>query len=116
MSRDKLIKCLECGVGRVVPVAKPGRFTSYKALVRVPVPDELAIPTCNGCGARWFDEEHARTFDEALEPEYRAEILRLARDIAAPDGQWVDAPSMTSSTENPTAQYWMAQGAKEKKD
>lgn len=111
MSRDKLIKCLECGSGRVVPVAKPGRYTSYKALARVSIPDELAVPTCDNCGAQWFDKEHAQTFDEALESEYRTEILRLAQDVldqqsTASDGRWVDALSMTSSTAEPVAQYW----------
>jgi len=68
------IHCVECGKGKISPTAKKGRKTSYKNLKNLPVPNDLEIPTCNKCGAEYFDKAHAVAIDRALEPVYQQEL------------------------------------------
>jgi transcriptional regulator with XRE-family HTH domain len=46
--------CAECG-DLVRLVTGPGRVEEYRRGVSLPVPAELAIPTCPSCGERYFD-------------------------------------------------------------
>ena len=53
------IRCSTCGEGEVSPLARPGRTARYKNMAALPIPDDLAIPTCGACGAEWIDRPTA---------------------------------------------------------
>ena len=61
------IRCSTCGEGEVSPLARPGRTACYKNMAALPIPDDLAIPTCRACGAEWIDRPTAEAVDAALE-------------------------------------------------
>lgn len=92
----KTMRCAECGEGTVRPVAGPGRRASFHFVPNLPVPDDLAIPTCDHCGAEWFDQEAAATFDAAmavvLERELQDRARRLIdgilKDLTVAEAEW----------------------------
>ena len=75
----KTRRCHECGTGRVRPVARAGRRLRYKTIAALAVPGDMAIPTCDNCGAEWFDETTARALDEVLDQAYRRILHQTAR-------------------------------------
>lgn len=64
------MRCPACDVGLVVPVAMDGRSWRYRNIPDLPLPPDLAIPTCNHCGEWLIDFELAGRLDRALEPEF----------------------------------------------
>ena len=78
MSKTKVRKCAECGIGNVRPLKGEGRFARYKTMHRLEIPENLSIPTCDNCGAEWLDDKTARELDEALDLAYRAELRSRA--------------------------------------
>ena len=72
------IRCSTCGEGEVSPLALPGRTARYKNMAALPIPDDLAIPTCGACGAEWIDRPTAKAVDAALEREYQERLRQLA--------------------------------------
>jgi len=59
-------RCCECGEGTIKLLTKAGRRRAYKQFAALEVPAELAIPTCDHCGAEWYNDEHADAFDAAV--------------------------------------------------
>ena len=85
MKKRREFRCAECGEGTVHTLAKAGRKTRHKTMV-LEVPADLEIPTCDRCGAEWYDDTTARMVDEALEGIYRRELrtrVRTAIDALA---------------------------------
>ncbi len=78
MKKRNEFRCVECGEGKVRPLAKQGRQTRHKTMM-LEVPADLEIPTCGHCGAEWFDDATARAVDEALEGIYRHELRERVR-------------------------------------
>jgi hypothetical protein len=72
-------RCHACGEGRIRPLAKRGRRVRYKAIPSMEIPAEIAIPTCDKCGAEWLDHATAHAIDEALERRYRDILYEQAR-------------------------------------
>ena len=72
-------RCHECGVGKIIGVARSGRFMRYKTLPRLEIPEGIVIPTCDNCGAEWVDDATARVINEALDASYRQELRRRVR-------------------------------------
>ncbi len=72
------IHCPTCGKGEVRPVAQSGRKARYKNMAALPLPDDLAIPTCSTCGEEWIDRVTADAIDVALEHEYQERLRLLA--------------------------------------
>jgi hypothetical protein len=64
-----LFRCVDCG-GSVEPVAKPGRTGFYK-FVELPIPEDLEILTCAGCGEEYFNNILGKAYDEAMEQVYQ---------------------------------------------
>ena len=75
------MKCHVCFQGEILPVARAGRTTRYKALPSLAVPADLPIPTCNACGEEWISPDDAKRIDAALEMAYRAELARRVRAV-----------------------------------
>ena len=50
----------------------------YKHL-QLLLPASVEIPTCDGCGSEWMDDDVAASIDAALEPVYRAQLRAMAK-------------------------------------
>ncbi len=86
MKTEILRKCLECGKGKIRPVAGAGRFMPYRNMEALGVPDDFLLPTCDHCGAEWINESTAQALDEVLDKEYRLllrERVRKAIEVIA---------------------------------
>ena len=73
-------KCLHCGGNTVRLRARPGRTIRYKTFSALPLPADLAIPTCSRCKAEYVDEETAQRLDGILPDLYLAELRRSAHE------------------------------------
>ena len=62
-----------------MPVARPGRLAPYRG-VQVELPAELAIPTCDDCGAETMSDALARDFAVLVETSYWAQRPGARRD------------------------------------
>jgi hypothetical protein len=62
-------RCHNCGVGKIIPLAKAGRTEGYHGEI-FEIPADLEIPTCDHCGEEWFDLTTAEKIDAALKPLY----------------------------------------------
>ncbi len=72
------IPCPACGKGEIFPAARAGRTARYKNMAALPLPEDLAVPTCAECGEEWIDRATATALDAALEDEYQNRLRRLA--------------------------------------
>jgi hypothetical protein len=77
--RAKERRCHSCGTGSIRSLARSGRRVRYKTMAALEVPAEVAIPTCDQCGAEWLTESTARVLDAALANVYRRVLLDQAR-------------------------------------
>jgi hypothetical protein len=71
--RRRSKRCIACGNGKLVPVAKSGRKTRYKEF-EMTVPVDAPIDTCDTCGAEGFNKASAEVLDLRLE-EARLKIV-----------------------------------------
>lgn len=69
MSRFQTFPCGECG-SQVVLATGPGRTAEYRVGVPLPVPADLAIPTCRKCGETYFTVELSARLAKAQAPLY----------------------------------------------
>ncbi len=83
MSEFKKRRCRECGEGQIRPLAVPGRRTQHQNMADLQVPADLEIPTCDHCGAQWFDAATAKRVDAVLEAVYREELRHRVRKAIA---------------------------------
>ena len=59
---------------------RPGRTIHYKTIAALPLPSDLAVPTCSRCKAEYIDAETAQRMDDILAALYLAELRRLASE------------------------------------
>ncbi len=62
-------RCPSCNKGTLVEVARAGRVVPFRG-VDVELPHDLAIPTCDRCGAESLDAETAAQLDAILFSAY----------------------------------------------
>ena len=67
-----MIKRCSCG-GLVSVMKKSGRYGKYNG-IRLEIPENIAIPTCQNCGEEYVDEKLCRQIDAALKGEYNQYI------------------------------------------
>jgi NMD protein affecting ribosome stability and mRNA decay len=65
---DKI--CVSCGKGIIKPVSKTNKKYKYKGIL-ITIPTPIEIPTCNHCGAEWFNSKVVEKIDIELEKEYK---------------------------------------------
>ena len=58
-------RCPFCSHGTLRPIARAGRTAPYRGL-RLAIPDDFAIPTCDRCDAESLDRDTAARLDEKL--------------------------------------------------
>ena len=61
MIGNKPFDCHSCQNGRVVSVTTIGRDYPYSPDVRLPVPDDFPIMTCENCGETYLSADEARS-------------------------------------------------------
>lgn len=69
-------RCRECGIGKILPVARAGRKAQYKTM-ELEIPATVVVPTCDNCGAEWMDRATARKIDHAMEAVYRQALRNM---------------------------------------
>jgi hypothetical protein len=62
----------------VRPLAKPGRETRHAATT-LELPSDVEIPTCDHCGAEWYDDTMAREVDKVLAAELERRAMHALR-------------------------------------
>ena len=70
--------CLRCGGHTVRLVQRPARTISYRVFSALPLPADLAIPTCTRCHAECLDLDTTQRLHQLLPCLYQAELRRLA--------------------------------------
>lgn len=57
MTADDSGACDSCGIGHMREVKAAGRTFLYRRGIRVVVPEDVSIPTCDHCGDHLMDAE-----------------------------------------------------------
>lgn len=74
MSEERAFKespCRACGKGVIRPLAVEGRTMAYKG-VSLPVPGDIAIPTCEACGEERLDGRLLDRLEDVMESAWLA--------------------------------------------
>ena len=78
-------RCRECG-GKIRPIARAGRRAAFRHVPKLPIPANVTIPTCNGCGAEYLDPQTAALLDRSLKSAYqeflRTRFVRALKTVA----------------------------------
>ncbi len=72
-------RCVQCREGMVRATTGPGRTTWIGNLRELPIPDDIATPVCDSCGAEYIGDE-AVLVTEAARPLYEARLRELAAE------------------------------------
>lgn len=82
--------CTECLEGRLVPQSGKGRMFTYRRGSKYELPADFEVPTCDACGALFFDEPLREAARAVLKPEYltdqRTHLMFLVETIHAKAG------------------------------
>ena len=65
--------CTECLEGQLVPQSGEGRMFTYRRGSRYELPAHFEVPTCDHCGALFFDESLREAAKAVLKPMYLAD-------------------------------------------
>lgn len=79
-----LFNCHQCE-GPVQMVTGEGRTREYRPGIKLAVPDDFGIPTCQGCGETYLTTAEAQALEERLKHVY-AEYCRTLIDAASKGG------------------------------
>ena len=74
------LTCPDCQRGVIRPLSARGRRFPHRQFGELLLDEEIAIPTCDACGAEWLDGPSTRQLDEALEMAARAVLRRRAEE------------------------------------
>jgi hypothetical protein len=62
--------CISCEKGEIILLSKANRKYKYKG-INLTIPDLVEVPTCNKCGAEWYNSETVEKINKMLEKEYQ---------------------------------------------
>lgn len=75
--RRRAGSCPICKVeGSVRPRKRPGRSIPYRTIPALPLPDDVAIPTCTRCKSEFLDEPTRKALAPLLNRLFVAELRR----------------------------------------
>jgi hypothetical protein len=75
--RPRTSTCSRCGAKRSVRLQKRiGRSIAYRTLPALPLPEDVAIPTCSRCKAEFLDKATRKALAPLLARLYAAELRR----------------------------------------
>lgn len=55
---------------------------------------DVAIPTCDRCGAEWIDDTTAKAIDQSLDAAYRTELSRRAVGVIKALSPYITNPAL----------------------
>ena len=76
-------RCVRCGARSVRNLIRPGLTNPYRMLPALPLPADLAIPTCRRCATQYIDPQTAEALVQAL-------TLAFAKELRRRGGEAVD--------------------------
>ncbi len=85
----QLKKCPDCGSEKVRISSGPGRKLDYRGEIGLDIPEALAYPVCDDCGAEWMDCTMIHILSDALEKQ-RIERRNKAKMIIGVTGLHID--------------------------
>ena len=71
--------CPQCGAQAVRGRARPGRSIRYRNLGALPLPADVAVPTCVRCRFEYIDPETRARLEPLLHEEYRRILQQRIR-------------------------------------
>ncbi len=71
--------CPQCGAQAVRGRARPGRSIRYRNLGALPLPADVAVPTCVRCRFEFIDPETRTRLEPLLHDEYRRVLQQRVR-------------------------------------
>lgn len=74
MTGDVLFECDECGEAVRMTPGGPGEY-EYRPGIRLQIPAGVELPTCEGCGEMYLDDDGTARLSDAMRPVY-AEYCR----------------------------------------
>lgn len=84
IGRSRAGPCSRCGAQGSVRLRKrPGRSVPYRTLPALPVPQEVAIPTCSRCRAEYLDAQTQEILAPLRSRLYAAELRRRIKEAIA---------------------------------
>lgn len=82
--RPRARSCSHCGAQHAVRLRKrPGRTIPYRTLPALPLPEDVAIPSCSRCKAEVLDQPAREALDPLLTRLYAAELQRRIQNAIA---------------------------------
>lgn len=83
-TRSRADDCSHCGAQRSVsPQKRAGRSIAYRTLPALPLPTDVAIPTCSRCGAEFLDAQTHAALAPLLARLYADELRRRIHEAIA---------------------------------
>ena len=79
---DTTRACPVCGEGAISPVGETGRLVVHHG-VRLEIPEDVEIPTCDHCGERFYDSDTAARVDARLDEVLERRRFAVFRDALA---------------------------------
>jgi hypothetical protein len=70
--------CKACNEGEVLETAVAGRRTRYRCVPDLEIPERVAIPTCNKCGAQYLDARATERLEEGLKEAWQRVLTEKA--------------------------------------
>lgn len=80
MTSSRPRRCVRCGARSVRNLTRPGLTNPYRMLPALPLPKDLAIPTCRRCATQYIDPQTAEALLEALNLAFAKEMRRRGRE------------------------------------
>jgi len=72
-----------CDHERVENITRAGRHMAFRNIDGLPIPAEVALPTCTACGTWFLNRESALTLEAAMTPVYVRELAGKAKTALA---------------------------------
>jgi hypothetical protein len=78
-SSEELETCDTCGIGHFRPMTGPGRTALYRRGLRVDIPENVPMLTCDHCGQRLMDESIIHLITEIGRAKYPSPLTASGR-------------------------------------
>lgn len=82
MTDEALFDCYECGETVRMTAGGPGEY-EYRPGIRLVIPTDVALPTCEGCGEMYLDDDEVGRLSDAMRPVYADYCRGLVTTICA---------------------------------
>lgn len=85
MTDEALFDCYECGKAVRMTPGGPGEY-EYRPGIRLAIPPDVELPTCEGCGEMYLDDDEVERRANAMRPVYAEYCRGLVTTICTQAG------------------------------